>query len=448
MSHMISHLLEVVRSNEKVQIDFLKRLVNIPTCCDKKHNMEPIISELTKEFEKRGYEVKVFPTSGSPVLVAELNMDKKKTLLFYNHYDVQPEDPVDEWVSPPYGLTLKDERLYGRGTADNKGPLVANIFGIQAMHDAGHEPHCNIRFIIEGEEEIGSLHLKEFCENHPELLKAEGCIWENALAVPNERSWVISGVKGCVYFELRAKGVHIDAHSADAPVVVNPAWRLTWALATLKNPKEEILINGFYDDVVPPKKEELELFESYPPEMIELYKKEYQTEKFLLGRDGVEFWKELRLKPTCNICGLSSGWQGAGTKTIVPREAMAKVDFRIVPYQKVEKIATLVRNHLDQKGFSDIESELVSGYEPSKTPITHPFIRLVARVAKDVCGKEALLIPSSPGSGPAYLFGPNTPFAMCDSEDTESRVHAPNESIRLIDFQYSAAFVAAIALEL
>jgi len=441
-------LLETVKKHEQSEIEYLKKLVSIPTCYNKEHDLKPIITQLTEEFEKRGYKVRSFPTSGAPVVVAEMNRGMKKTLLFYNHYDVQPEEPLEEWKSPPYNVSLRNGRLYGRGVSDNKGPLVANLFGVQSSFEAGYEPKCNIRFIIEGEEEAGSIHLKEFCVAHSDLLKSDGCVWEEAGAAPNQRSKVYAGVKGDVYFELHAKGVHKDAHSGDAPVIVNPAWRLIWALSTLKNEKEEILIDDYYDDVVAPRKEELELFAKYPPEEIEQYRQLYKTDRFLLGREGIEFWKELTLKPTCTICGLSAGWEGPGSKTVIGKEAMAKVDFRLVPNQKVEKVQKMLRKHLDKHGFSDIEMRLLSGYEPSRTPIDHPFIKLLANLAKDFSGKEAVLTPSHQGSGPAYLFGPYTPWASCSTFDPETNIHAPNESMRLNDLRYMTAFIAAIATEL
>jgi acetylornithine deacetylase/succinyl-diaminopimelate desuccinylase-like protein len=223
---------------------------------------------------------------------------------------------------------------------------------------------------------------------------------------------------------------------------------LVWALATLKNEKEEILIDGYYDDVVPPRKEELELFKKYPPDLAEQYKELYKTDKFLLGRTGVEFWKELTLRPTCTICGLSAGWEGPGSKTVIGKEAMAKVDFRLVPNQKVARVQKLLRQHLDKYGFKDIEARLLTGYEPSRTPIDHPFVKLLAALAKDFSGKETVLKPSSPGSGPAFLFGDYTPWAMCSTFDPEQNIHAPNESMRLNDFKYMTAFIAAIAIEL
>jgi len=442
-------LLETGKKNEQSEIDCLKTLIRIPTCYHKKHDTKPVISLLTKEFERRGYKVQTFPTAGAPVVVASLDQGLKKTLLFYNHYDVQPEEPLDEWKSPPYDLSLRKGRLYGRGVLDNKGPLVANIFGVQNALEAGYELKCNVKFVVEGEEEAGSPHLEEFCKAHPNLLKSDGCVWEWANAVPNQRSKVYAGVKGDVYFELHAKGFYKDAHSGDAPIVVNPAWRLVWALSTLKNDKEEILIDGIYDDVVPPKKEELELFADYPPEQIEQYKELYKTEKFLLGRQGVEFWKELTLSPTCTICGLSAGWEGPGPKTVIGKEAMAKVDFRLVPNQKAENIQKLLRRHLDKHGFSDIKISLSGkGYEPNRTTIDHPYIKLVTKLAKDFSGKEPILLPSASGSGPAYLFGAHTPWAMCDIFDPETNIHAPNESMRLHDFRYMTAFIAAIAIEL
>jgi len=441
-------ILQIVKKNEHSEIDCLKKLVGIPTCYNKNHDMKPIVAQLTEEFEKRGYKVKAFQTSGAPVVVAEMNLGVKKTLLFYNHYDVQPEEPLEEWKSPPYSLSLRNERLYGRGVNDNKGPLVANLFGVQSAFETGYEPKCNIRFIIEGEEEAGSIHLEEFCKAHPDLLRAEGCVWEQAHAVPNQRSEVSAGVKGDAYFELHAKGFYIDAHSGHAPIVINPAWRLVWALSTLKNEKEEILIDGYYEDVVPPRREELELFERYPPDPLEQYKQLYKTDKFLLGRDGVEFWKELILGPTCTICGLSAGWEGPGSKTVIGKEAIAKVDFRIVPDQKVERVQKLLREHLDKHGFSDVESRLLTGYEPSRTPVDHPFVKMLATLAKHFSGKDAVLIPSSYGSGPAYLFGDYTPWAMCSTFDPENNIHAPNESMGLNGLRYMTAFIASITTEL
>lgn len=443
-----NRLLNVVRKNEQAEIDCLEKLVSIPTCYNKQHDMKPALALLTEEFEKRGYNVQIFRTAGSPLIVAEMDRGKEKTLLFYNHYDVQPEEPLEEWKSPPYSLSVRNGRLYGRGVSDDKGPLVANMFGVQSAIDAGCEPKCNIRFIVEGEEEAGSFHLEEFCKAHPDMLKSDGCVWEEASAVPNERSKVYAGVKGDVYFELHAKGFSKDAHSGHAPIVVNPAWRLVWALSTMKNEKEEILIDGFYDDVVPPKKEELELFATYPPEEIEELRQFYKTDKFLLGREGVEFWKELVLRPTCTISGLLAGWTGPGSKTVVGKEAMAKVDFRIVPNQKVGKVQKLLRQHLDKHGFSDVDAKFLAGCDPSRTPIDNPFIRLLTKLAKDFSGTEAVLVPSNPGSGPAYLFGPYTPWASCGTADAEANIHAPNESMRLDHFRYMTAFIAAIAAEL
>ena len=443
-------LLQAARKNEDAEINLLRKLVGIPTCVNKNHDMKPVIALLTKEFEQRDYKVETFAIEGSnsPVLVAEKNLKMKKTLMFYNHYDVQPEEPVEEWKTPPYTLTATNERLYGRGTNDNKGPLVANLFGVQATIDAGYKPKCNVRFVVEGEEEAGSPHLEQFCKEHSELLRSDGCIWEEAYATHKQRSEVYAGVKGDAYFELRAKGVHIDAHSGNASMITNPAWRLVWALATLKNEKEEILIDNYFDDVVPPSKKELDLLRKYPPDLTDQFRNLYKIDKFLLEREGVEFWKELILRPTCTISGLSAGYEGQGSKTVIGKEAMCKLDLRLVPNQKVERVQELLRKYLDKKGFSDVEIQLITGYGPSRTPIDHPFIELLTTVAKDLTGIEPVLFPSNQGSGPAYLFGAYTPWAMCGTPDPENNIHAPNESIKLNDWRYMTAFIGAIAAEL
>ena len=443
-------LLQAARKNEDAEIELLKKLVSIPTCVNKNHDMKPIITLLTKEFEQKDYKVQTFAIEGSnsPVLVAEKNLNMKKTLMFYNHYDVQPEEPLEEWKTPPYTLDVRNERLYGRGTNDNKGPLVANLFGVQAATDAGYKLNCNVRFVVEGEEEAGSPHLEQFCKEHSELLKSDGCVWEEAYATAEQRSEVYAGVKGDAYFELRARGVHVDAHSGNASIITNPAWRLVWALATLKNEKEEILIDHYFDDVVPPGKKELDLFRKYPADLTDQFKNLYKVDKFLLGREGIEFWKELILRPTCTISGLSAGYEGQGSKTVIGKEAMCKLDLRLVPNQKVERVQELLRKHLDKKGFRDIEIQLITGYGPSRTPIDHPFIELLTSVAKDFTGIEPVLFPSNQGSGPAYLFGAYTPWAMCGTPDPENNIHAPNESIKLNDWRYMTAFIGAIAAEL
>lgn len=441
-------LLEIAKKNEQDELDCLREAIRIPTCFYKMHDMRPMVALLTKEFEDRGYKVKIFPTAGAPIVVADLDRHMKKTLLFYNHYDVQPEEPLSEWKSPPYELSLRNKRLYGRGVFDDKGPIVANLFGIQNALEAGYEPKCNVRFVIEGEEEAGSTHLGKFCRTRPNLTESNGCIWEWANAVPKHQTRIYAGVKGEVYLELRAKGFCKDAHSGNAPIVINPAWRLVWALSTLKNQREQILIDGFYDDVVPPTKDELELLANYPPDQIEQYKQLYNTEEFLLGRKGVEFWKELEFGPTCSICGLSAGWEGPGSKTVIGKEALAKVDFRLVPNQEPKKIHKLLRRHLDKHGFSDVETKLLEGYGPSRTLINKPFIQLLVEIAKYFSGQEPILFPSNQGSGPAYLFGKNTPWAMCEVPDPEANTHAPNESMRLVDFRYMTAFIGATAIEL
>lgn len=445
-----SRLLKIVAQNEQAEIELLKKLVNIPTCVSKNNDMKPIVSILTKELKEKGYNVRTFTMqdSDSPVLVAEMNLQMKKTLMFYNHYDVQPEEPIEEWKTPPYTLTKKEGRLFGRGTKDNKGALVANIYGVQAAIEASRKLRCNIRFIVEGEEEAGSPHLGEFCTQHPDLLKSDGCVWEEAYASPNQRSEIYAGVKGDAYFELRAKGAAVDAHSGNAPIVTNPAWRLVWALSTLKNKREHILVDGYFDDVIPPRKKDLELFKKYPPDLTEQYKQLYKIDSFLLDRKGVEFWKELLLRPTCTISGLSAGYEGPGSKTVIGKEALAKLDLRLVPNQKVERVKKLLRDHLDKKGFSDIEVRLLTGYEPSRTLTDHPFIELLAKLAQDFTGIEPVIFPSHQGSGPAYLFGSHTPWAICSTPDPKENIHAPNESIRLRDFRYMTAFIGAIATNL
>jgi acetylornithine deacetylase/succinyl-diaminopimelate desuccinylase-like protein len=190
-------------------------------------------------------------TNGYPVLYGEIQTKKDRTLTFYNHYDVQPEEPLELWRSDPYAAEIHDGRMWGRGTADNKGNLIARICAIHAYQNVYGELPVNVKFLFEGEEETGSPHLEEFADKYPEKVKADGIIWEGGSKGKDGRLEVGLGVKGICYVELRAKGAVHDVHSSEAPIVINPVWRLIWALNTLKNQHEEIQIPGFYDKIKP-----------------------------------------------------------------------------------------------------------------------------------------------------------------------------------------------------
>jgi acetylornithine deacetylase/succinyl-diaminopimelate desuccinylase-like protein len=309
--------------------------------------------------KSRGFAVEVIPTGGAPVVFGERQGRTNKTLLFYNHYDVQPPEPLELWESSPFEPTLRDGKLFSRGVSDDKGHLVSRLFAIDSLLAIDGELPCNIKFIIEGEEEISSLHLTDFVKNHLDKLKANACIWEFGGVDHREVPIQYLGLRGICYVELSVETANIDVHSGlGGSIFPNAAWRLVWALSTLKGEDEHIRIPGHYNNVKPPSDRDRKLIEALP-ETSDEYMTRYGVNYFLRNLiGGVELRIAEVFEPTCTICGLTSGYQGEGSKTVLPARASAKVDFRLVPDQTPEKVLRSLRTHLDHEGFSDVQVKL------------------------------------------------------------------------------------------
>jgi acetylornithine deacetylase/succinyl-diaminopimelate desuccinylase-like protein len=389
---------------------------------------------VSESLQRRGFDVQILPTGGSPVVFGERKGQSDVTLIVYDHYDVQPPEPLDLWDSPPFEPTIRDDRLYARGVADNKGNFIGRLHAIDAiLEDEGDLP-CNVKFIVEGEEEIGSVHLEPFIKSHQDLLSGDVCVWEVGGVDYMNQPIQMVGLRGICYIELHLQTANQDVHSGTGgSIFPNAAWRLIWALASLKDENENILLPGYYEDVVPPTKREKELL-AQQPEMIPYYKEKYGLKGFLKDIDDeLELAVEALYQPTCTICGLTAGYQGAGSKTVLPAEASAKVDFRLVPNQTPEKVLTKLRKHLDDNGFEDIEIVFLGGNPPAKTDPDHPAVKLAVKAAEDVYDKPARVIPMIGGSGPNYMFQKylGVPIISSGAGDAESGAHAPNESINL-----------------
>jgi len=463
-----SELLKLSSQYESTVYDILKDLVKFPTVAYREvtaiNDCADYLENLLSEY---GYKVSLHPTrsDGHPVVYAEKNEDADKTLLFYHHYDVQPEDPLDSWVSSPWELTERDGRLFGRGAVDNKGHIAVSLIAIKMLEDKLGSLPVNIKFVIEGEEEAGSGSLPKFAKPHSDLLKVDGCIWEGAGFHPGEGEGegdtlklsspveIWCGLKGNAYFELKAGGSphfpRTDVHSGSAAASPNAAWRLVWALNTLKDNQENILVEGFNELVKPPLEEDIEALKQYQGDLESLLKKDYGLENLLLNRTGLDLLIPLFLEPSFSICGMQGGYQGPGGKTIVPAKASVKLDFRLVPDLTVKQVEQLLRAHLTKHGFDDIEVQLQTGYEPSKTSVNHPFIRTIKEVTTELVSPTPInVVPFAPGSGPAYLFTPYTPLCMVFNRTEGVNGHAPNENWPINSTKPSLAYNALIAQSL
>ena len=419
-------------------IEQLARLCAQPSISAQRLGIDECAALVATMLEEQGYTAEVLPTGGSPIVYGDSGpADQARTLLFYNHYDVQPPEPLDLWNSPPFTLTRVGDELFARGVSDDKGQLITRMAAAAAVRDVLGELPCRVKYFVEGEEEVGSPNIPPAIDAHKERFAADGCIWEFGSVDYTGRPTQTLGMRGLAYFELSVDTASLDCHSGlGGSIIANAAWRLVWALSTIKGVDERIRIPGFYDSVRPATTRDLEYLAALPDESA-AFKEFYGVSGFLKGMSGgTELRRAAVFEPTATINGLNSGYQGPGAKTVLPARASAKLDFRLVPDQTPEEIGPLLRAHLDAEGFADVEVRYLAGVKPARTDPDHPFVQLSIRAAEDVYGKLPIVEPLIGGSGPLHPFIHvlGLPVVTSGCGHPQSRVHAPNENIRIPDF--------------
>ncbi len=399
---------------------------------------------------KRGFAAEIIPSGGAPVVFAERAGKSSRTLIFYNHYDVQPAEPLDLWETPPFEPSLRDGKLYARGVSDDKGHLVSRLFAIDALLAECGELPCKIKFVVEGEEETSSVHLHDFVRAHQDKLAGHACVWEFGGVDHRDMPTQSLGLRGICYVQLSAETASQDVHSGTGgSIFPNAAWRLVWALNSLKGPDEKIRSPHFYDAVRPPSPRDIDLMAAMP-ETADEYRSRSGVKYFLHDlKGGVELRLAEVFEPTCTICGLTSGYEGPGSKTVLPAKATAKVDFRLVPDQTPEQVLKALRSHLDREGFTDVQIEYLGGEQPARTDPDDPFVKLVVETARPVYGVPMQVVPLSGGSGPSHPFVHNLhlPVVSAGIGYPGSQGHAPNENIRLDLYLKGAMHIARIIKE-
>jgi acetylornithine deacetylase/succinyl-diaminopimelate desuccinylase-like protein len=428
-------------------IEELSRLCAQPSVSAQNWGLQECAALVAEMLRQRGFEVDVFATDGAPVVFAERKGRSEKTLLFYNHYDVQPAEPLELWDNPPFAPILKDGKLFARGVSDDKGHFVSRLFALDALLAAEGELPCTVKFVVEGEEETSSAHLRQFIEARTERLAADGCIWEFGGVDANDRPMQYLGLRGICYVQLSVQTANQDVHSGlGGSIFPNAAWRLVWALASLKGADERVRIPGFYDAVRPPSERDRQLMAALPDNG-PFYRQYYGIEHFLRGLEGgVELSLAEVFEPTCTICGLTAGYQGEGAKTVLPAQASAKVDFRLVPDQRPEEVVRLLRAYLDAQGFSDVQIEVLGGEAPARTDPEDGLVRLAVETARDVYGEPMQIVPMVGGSGPNHLFmeAIGVPIVTAGVGYPGALAHAPNENLRLDLYLKGAKHIARI----
>ena len=439
-----------LHNNLDSSLDELGELCKIPTISALNLNLIEGAEYVGSLLEKRGFTVEIHPTHGAPIVYAERKGRSNKTLLFYNHYDVQPPEPLELWTSPPFEPVVRDGKLFARGVSDDKGHILSRLFAIDAILDSEGELPCHVKFVIEGEEETSSENVSDFVITYKDKLASDACIWEFGSVDHEGIPQQVLGLRGICYVELSVETASTDTHSGlGGTIFPNSAWRLVWALNTLKDQDERIRIPGFYDQVKKPSQRDREFFARLP-DPSEDYKSRYGVKSFLKGvKRGVDLHIQEVFEPSCTICGLTSGYQGPGSQTVLPAKASAKVDFRLVPDQTPEDILEKLRKHLDQEGFEDVEIKYLGGEAPGRTNPDDPFVKTVVDTAKEIYGVPMAIVPMVGGSGPNHVFLEELkiPIVTAGIGYPGSKAHAPNENIVIDHYLKGAKHITRILNE-
>ncbi len=437
-----------VDEHKDEMLEQLKTLVRQPSISAQDVGVRQCAELLAGMMRADGIETELVPSAGQPVVFGRgAEVPGAPTLLIYGHYDVQPVDPLDAWVSPPFEPTIRDGRLYGRGTGDNKGQLLAQLLAYRGWCAVAGKPPLNVKFIFEGEEESGSPHMAQFCRENRELLSADLVYTSDGPIHSSGRQIVSLGVRGMLYVELEARGARRDHHSGHGGnLLPNPAWELVHLLGTMRSPDGRILIEGFYDEVRTPEPEAIEAVEKLPIDL-EAYLREFEIEALAPMPEEVGFFERTMFWPTLNLAGLGSGYTGAGSKTIIPARAIAKIDMRLVVDQRADDIYEKVVRHV-QRHAPNVAVRRLGSMEPSRTSVSSPYVATIARAVERTLGEQPLIFPCTGGSLPDYPFTNDLglPLVKVPYANADEANHAPNENLALDRF-YAGVKIGASVME-
>jgi len=441
---MSSPAVAYARQNQPRYLNELKDFLRIPSIStlpenkgDCRRAAETLVAELTRIGMKNA---RLLETQGHPLVYAEwLEAAGKPTALCYGHYDVQPVDPIDEWITPPFEPTERDGNLYGRGTCDDKGQVWAQIKALESLFAAYGKLPINVRVILEGDEEVGGEGIADFVASKPPELKSDfALISDTELFAPGLPTLCV-GLRGMIYTEIEVRGAKQDLHSGMyGGAAPNPFFALAQMLAKLKDENGHILIPGFYDDIIPPSPEELTAWRSLPFDE-EHYRISEVGSRSLVGEAGFSVLERTWARPTLDVHGIPGGFIGAGAKTVIPAKALAKVSMRLVPGMTPAKAFKLYKAYVEKIAPAGVEVEvrLISAGDPCLVRVDNPYIQAATRALHEVWGKDTVFIRSG-GSIPIvgdfdrYL---GIPSVMMGFGLPDDNIHAPNEKFHIKNYE-------------
>jgi acetylornithine deacetylase/succinyl-diaminopimelate desuccinylase-like protein len=442
---MSSSAVDYARKNYPRFLDELKALLRIPsvsTLPEHKGDCRRAAETLAAELTRIGMEnVRLIETVNNPLVYADwLHAAGQPTALCYGHYDVQPAEPLDEWISPPFEPAERDGNIYGRGTCDDKGQVWAQVKALESLFATNNQKlPLNVRVILEGDEEVGGEGIATFVASKPPELKSDfALVSDTELFAPGLPTLCV-GLRGMIYTEIEVRGAKTDLHSGMyGGAAPNPFVALAQILAKLKDEEGRILIPGFYDDIIPPSPEELAAWKSLPFDE-EHYRITEVGSPTLVGEAGYSVLERTWARPSLDVHGMPGGFIGAGAKTVIPAKALAKVSMRLVPGMTPAKSFALYKSYVEKIAPAGVEIQvrLIHAGDPCLVRVDNPYIQAATKALHEVWGKDTVFIRSG-GSIP--IVGDfdrhlGIPSVMMGFGLPDDNIHAPNEKFHLKNFE-------------
>lgn len=430
-------------------LTLLEELVAIPSVSAQAASLPEAATTIANAFRQLGAKVTYDDTYFAPFVQAEFTSDQPdtKTLVIYNHYDVQPAEPLDLWTTAPWTLSARDGKLYGRGVDDDKGNLTARLAAVaEYLKENDQTLPVNIIFIVEGAEETASQYLPEYLAKHANTIAADLVLWESGGKNADDIVEIYGGNKGIVTFELTANTADSDLHSSLSAVVDSAPIRLSQAIAALFDQQGNIAVPHFYDEVIAPNAREKALIGQLPLTREDLVTQHGLKVPLYTDRNGQDLKETLYFQPTLNVQGIISGYNDKGVKTVLPATATAKLEARLVPNMSPDITLQRIADHLTAQGFADITVTKTLGLAGYRSDMSDPEIQRVISVAKAYYQVEPVVMPTSPGTGPmATIYAAlQAPIASLGVGYANNLDHAPNEHIRLVDYDQHIDAVKAL----
>jgi acetylornithine deacetylase/succinyl-diaminopimelate desuccinylase-like protein len=447
MHTMPDSAVQFASQNHPRFLEELKDLLRIPsisTLPEHDADCRRAAELLAAELKRIGMEsVRIIETGageGHPLVYADwLHAPGKPTVLVYGHYDVQPPDPLDEWLSPPFEPAERNGNLYARGAVDDKGQVWAQVKALESLLAAGGSLPLNVRVLFEGEEEVGGEGIAAFVASKPPELKADfALVSDTELFAPGLPTLCV-GLRGMIYTEIEVHGARTDLHSGMyGGAAPNPFVSLAQILARLKDEDGRIVIPGFYDDIIPPSPEELAAWRSLPFDE-EQYRIAEVGSSQLVGEPGYTVLERTWARPSLDVHGIPGGFIGAGAKTVIPAKALAKVSMRLVPGMTPSKSFALYKSFVEKIAPAGVEVDvrLIHQGDPCLIPVDNPYIQAATRALHEVWGRDTVFIRSG-GSIPIvgdFARHLGLPSVMMGFGLPDDNLHAPNEKFNLKNFE-------------